>query len=155
MNHDSVSGTQPTPSGHGPGAAACARLARNHRLLIDGEWREARSGHRLEVFDPATGSRIATVADAGDADAHVQEVDQPRVLQTRRDLRRVVGAERAVARRARLLVTDQAHTDHDGRAHSETDGQPFGRPPVDPSSGAVAPGLSPGRPWRPRPRSPR
>ncbi|MFO1376014.1 MAG: aldehyde dehydrogenase family protein [Steroidobacteraceae bacterium] len=68
MNHDSVSGTQPTPSGHGPGAAARAQLARNHRLLIDGEWREARSGHQLEVFDPATGSRIATVADAGDAD---------------------------------------------------------------------------------------
>ena len=41
MTQDSVSGTEPTPSGHGPGEAARAQLARDHRLLIDGEWREA------------------------------------------------------------------------------------------------------------------
>lgn len=48
--------------------ATQARLARDHRLLIDGQWREARSGQRLEVIDPATGLGIARVAEAGDAD---------------------------------------------------------------------------------------
>ena len=48
--------------------ATQGRLARNQRLLIDGQWREARSGQRLPVIDPATGLGIASVAEAGDAD---------------------------------------------------------------------------------------
>ena len=39
------------------------------RLLIDGEWREAASGRRFAVDDPASGVVIAEVADAGPDDA--------------------------------------------------------------------------------------
>ncbi|MFC3687941.1 NAD-dependent succinate-semialdehyde dehydrogenase [Aquipuribacter hungaricus] len=38
-------------------------------LLVDGVWRAAAGGRRLEVTDPADGSVLATVADAGPADA--------------------------------------------------------------------------------------
>jgi succinate-semialdehyde dehydrogenase/glutarate-semialdehyde dehydrogenase len=38
-------------------------------LLVAGEWRPAASGRRLEVSDPATGSVLATVADAATSDA--------------------------------------------------------------------------------------
>ncbi len=37
-------------------------------LLIDGDWREAASGKRFDVFDPATGAVIARVAEADAAD---------------------------------------------------------------------------------------
>jgi succinate-semialdehyde dehydrogenase/glutarate-semialdehyde dehydrogenase len=37
-------------------------------LLVDGEWREARAGRRLEVEDPATGVALLSVADAGPED---------------------------------------------------------------------------------------
>ncbi len=40
-----------------------------HRLLIGGEWTEARSGGRLEVADPSTGAGLCTVADGDEADA--------------------------------------------------------------------------------------
>jgi succinate-semialdehyde dehydrogenase/glutarate-semialdehyde dehydrogenase len=38
-------------------------------LLIAGEWRPAADGGRLDVTDPATGDVLASVADAGTADA--------------------------------------------------------------------------------------
>jgi succinate-semialdehyde dehydrogenase/glutarate-semialdehyde dehydrogenase len=38
-------------------------------LLVDGEWRAARSGGSFGVEDPATGEEIARVANAGEADA--------------------------------------------------------------------------------------
>ena len=38
-------------------------------LFIDGEWREANDGRRFEVEDPADGSVLARVADAGEVDA--------------------------------------------------------------------------------------
>jgi len=43
-------------------------------LYIDGQWREARSGGRMPVRDPATGQEIAEVAQGGaeDADAAVR-----------------------------------------------------------------------------------
>jgi succinate-semialdehyde dehydrogenase/glutarate-semialdehyde dehydrogenase len=37
-------------------------------LLIDGDWREAEGGRRLDVEDPSTGRTIADVANAGVAD---------------------------------------------------------------------------------------
>jgi phenylacetaldehyde dehydrogenase len=43
-------------------------LARDHGLLIGGEWQAAADGGTLDVEDPATGERIATVAAAGPAD---------------------------------------------------------------------------------------
>ena len=38
-------------------------------LFIAGEWREANDGARFDVEDPADGSTIAKVADAGEVDA--------------------------------------------------------------------------------------
>jgi succinate-semialdehyde dehydrogenase/glutarate-semialdehyde dehydrogenase len=39
------------------------------RLLIDGEWRDARSGRTLAVEDPSTGQTLCRVADADEHDA--------------------------------------------------------------------------------------
>ena len=38
-------------------------------LLIDGEWRDARSGRTLAVEDPSTGQTLCRVADADEHDA--------------------------------------------------------------------------------------
>lgn len=58
-----------------PGAGPTARSPQvplpDGRLLIGGEWREAVSGMRLEVDDPATGDVIGTVARADAADAEL------------------------------------------------------------------------------------
>jgi phenylacetaldehyde dehydrogenase len=54
---------QPAPSAH-----VSKFLQKAPRLLIDGEWVEAKSGRTLPVEDPATGRQIATIADAGEAD---------------------------------------------------------------------------------------
>ncbi|WP_375220856.1 NAD-dependent succinate-semialdehyde dehydrogenase [Symbiobacterium thermophilum] len=43
--------------------------AQGYRMYIEGEWREAVSGRRFEVTNPATGEVIATVPDAGREDA--------------------------------------------------------------------------------------
>ena len=43
-------------------------LKREPRLFINNEWVEARSGKTIDVIDPATGGRIAAVADAGPQD---------------------------------------------------------------------------------------
>jgi phenylacetaldehyde dehydrogenase len=40
-------------------------VVRKPRLLINGEWVEARGERTIAVYDPATGSEIARVADAG------------------------------------------------------------------------------------------
>jgi phenylacetaldehyde dehydrogenase len=47
-----------------PSAAVRDFLDGRLDLLIDGEWREAASGKRFDVFDPATGAVIARVAEA-------------------------------------------------------------------------------------------
>ncbi|MGA8848193.1 MAG: NAD-dependent succinate-semialdehyde dehydrogenase [Nocardioides sp.] len=50
-------------------------LPSDHRgLYIGGAWRDAESGRRFEVIDPADGSTLTTVADASPADA-VQALD--------------------------------------------------------------------------------
>jgi acyl-CoA reductase-like NAD-dependent aldehyde dehydrogenase len=43
-------------------------LAREHELLIDGDWTRAADGGTFETVDPATGLPIARVAHAGQAD---------------------------------------------------------------------------------------
>jgi phenylacetaldehyde dehydrogenase len=43
-------------------------LVKKPRLLINGQWVEARSGKTLAVFDPATGKEIGRVAEAGSED---------------------------------------------------------------------------------------
>ena len=50
------------------GNAAKSFLAGKHQLLIDGKSRDATSGKRFDVVDPATGQAIAAVAEADKAD---------------------------------------------------------------------------------------
>lgn len=38
-------------------------------LLINGEWRDASDGGTFDVFDPATGEKLATLASATSEDA--------------------------------------------------------------------------------------
>jgi phenylacetaldehyde dehydrogenase len=51
-----------------PSAEVAKFLKKGPRLLINGQWVEARSGKTLAAEDPATGRQIATIADAGEAD---------------------------------------------------------------------------------------
>ena len=51
-----------------PSASAKEFLARDHRLLIGGQWVEASGGESIEVVDPATESPLARVAAAGKDD---------------------------------------------------------------------------------------
>jgi phenylacetaldehyde dehydrogenase len=43
-------------------------VARRHKLLIDGQWVDARSGNAFAVFDPSNGQKIAQVAEGGAED---------------------------------------------------------------------------------------
>ncbi len=45
-----------------------AELPFEHRLFIDGQWREAQSDKSFQVFDPSTGDTLATLPLAGEAD---------------------------------------------------------------------------------------
>lgn len=46
-------------------------VARAHCLLIDGRWREAISGERIDVFEPSSGARLTTIAAANADDVHL------------------------------------------------------------------------------------
>jgi phenylacetaldehyde dehydrogenase len=61
------------PTRHQPSPTVAAFLARDHRLLIDGEWVAPVAGGTIAVFDPATEEQIAAVAaaDAADVDLAV------------------------------------------------------------------------------------
>jgi acyl-CoA reductase-like NAD-dependent aldehyde dehydrogenase len=63
-----------TPAQVTPAGAAARFIAAPHRMLIGGDWRDAVSGARLDVRDPATGEILTTVpaADRADVDAAVQ-----------------------------------------------------------------------------------
>lgn len=50
------------------GEAARRFALRRHRLFIDGVWRDPAEGATFETFDPASGTVITSVADAGSAD---------------------------------------------------------------------------------------
>src|SRR5580698_1552790 len=51
-----------------PSSSVREFLIKKPRLLINGEWVEARSGKTFAVFDPATGKEIGRVAEAGSED---------------------------------------------------------------------------------------
>src|SRR5690606_28315481 len=58
----------PTPEGR-PMSTETELLQRvPDGLFIGGEWRPAEGGRTLDVFDPATGERVKTIADATPAD---------------------------------------------------------------------------------------
>ncbi len=48
--------------------AASAFVSRRHKLLIDGQWVDAKSGKTFAVFDPSSGGQIAQAAEGGAAD---------------------------------------------------------------------------------------
>jgi succinate-semialdehyde dehydrogenase/glutarate-semialdehyde dehydrogenase len=83
---------------------ACKAVGMN--LYIDGEWREATSGERFDVLDPADGSTIETVADASVIDA-LDALDAAVAAQA--DWARTAPRERGeILRRAFEAITDQA-----------------------------------------------
>ena len=49
-------------------------------LFIGGEWRPAEGGRTLDVFDPATGERVKTIADATPADGDIDAVLDVKVV---------------------------------------------------------------------------
>jgi phenylacetaldehyde dehydrogenase len=49
-------------------SSAKAFIARKHKLLIDGNWVDAKSGKTFAVYDPSNGQQIAQVADGGAED---------------------------------------------------------------------------------------
>jgi succinate-semialdehyde dehydrogenase/glutarate-semialdehyde dehydrogenase len=75
-------------------------------LLIDGQWREASDGGTFDVYDPATGEVIATLASATSADAvsALEAADVAQAAWSRTASR--VRAE--ILRRAFDLVTERA-----------------------------------------------
>lgn len=46
-------------------SAARAFMARTHRLLIGGDWTQPEAGWTIDVIDPTTEARLASVAAAG------------------------------------------------------------------------------------------
>ncbi|MGZ4445563.1 MAG: NAD-dependent succinate-semialdehyde dehydrogenase [Nocardioides sp.] len=87
-------------------SSALDLLAPDQRgILIDGTWREADSGDRFEVIDPADGSVITTVADAGVGEA-VEALDAAHARQA--DWARTPPRERGeILRTAFELVTSR------------------------------------------------
>lgn len=79
---------------HRPSPLAAAFLARDHRLLIGGEWVAPRSVGTIAVYDPATGEQIATVAAGCAADVD-RAVAAAREAFERGPWRSTSGAERA------------------------------------------------------------
>jgi len=51
-----------------PSATVADFLKRKPRLLIGGEWVDAKSTQRVSVYDPATGKEISSIPDSGQAD---------------------------------------------------------------------------------------
>jgi len=83
---------------------ACKAVDMN--LYIDGEWREAASGERFDVLDPADGSTIESVADASVVDG-LDALDAAVAAQA--DWARTAPRERGeILRRAFEAITDQA-----------------------------------------------
>lgn len=72
--------------------------ARSPALYIQGQWKPARSGRQLEVDDPATGERLASIAAGGATD-----VDEA-VAAARSAYRQGPWASLPVTRRAALLL---------------------------------------------------
>lgn len=64
------------------GSAAAAFLAKRHKLLIDGEWVDARSGKTFAVEDPATEEKIAEVPAGDKADIDLAVAAARRAFET-------------------------------------------------------------------------
>src|SRR5882672_10578789 len=58
----------PAPESDGPARAWLKTHEHRFDLFIGGAWRPSATAERLESSDPATGKRLATLAQAGEAD---------------------------------------------------------------------------------------
>ena len=65
--HTSDNDANPQLNSKGPGMS---QTEYEGRLFIDGEFREAKSGRRYDVLNPADDSVVAAAADAGPEDVH-------------------------------------------------------------------------------------
>jgi succinate-semialdehyde dehydrogenase / glutarate-semialdehyde dehydrogenase len=102
--------------------AAVANAYPDVRLLVDGEWCDARSGETIDVVNPATGGKIGTVARAGIDD--LERAVQASVAGFA-TWRRVPASERAaLMRRAAALVRERA--DAIARLMTQEQGKPLG-----------------------------
>jgi aldehyde dehydrogenase (NAD+) len=105
------------------GSAASTFLAGKHQLLIDGNWVDAKSGKRFDVFDPATGQTIAAVAEADAAD-----VDEA-VRAARRAFESAPWATMSPAARGKLIrklaELLEAHADEIAKIESLDNGKPI------------------------------
>ena len=57
-------------------------IARSHGILIDGQWRDAAGGQRLDVFEPSSAERIASIA----AIAVLETIDNGKPLSAAREI---------------------------------------------------------------------
>ena len=99
-------------------------LARPKRMLIDGNWVEARHGRTLEVYDPAVGEVIDHVP-AGDAEDIDLAVTAARRAFEDSDWSRLTAAERGrmIWRIGDLIM---AHADELAEIESLDNGKPAG-----------------------------
>ena len=75
------------------------------RLFIGGEWRDAADGGRLDTFNPSTGERLASVAEAREADVDAAVAAARAAFAEDSDWRRMDALDRGevVARMGRLI----------------------------------------------------
>ena len=103
-------------------AAVSGFIQKPRRMLIDGEWVEARSGKTFAVWDPATGQQIATVAEADKADVDIA------VAAARRAFEGGEWAKMKPTERAQLIwrLSDlmEAHADELAELESLDNGKP-------------------------------
>lgn len=95
---------------------ARAFASARHQLFIGGRWVEPQDGRRFETHDPATGTRLAEVAEARDADVDLA------VTAARRAMEGSEWSEMKPAARARLLnrLADALEANADEFAALET-----------------------------------
>lgn len=98
-----------------------ARFIRDHyQLLINGEWVDAENGATFETFNPATGEKLATCADAGAADVE-KAVQAARAAQP-------AWAAKSAEERARILLRIAERIDERAEELAAVETQDNGKP---------------------------
>lgn len=98
-----------------------ARFIRDrYQLLINGEWVDAENGATFETFNPATGEKLATCADAGAADVE-KAVQAARAAQP-------AWAAKSAEERARILLRIAERIDERAEELAAVETQDNGKP---------------------------
>ena len=98
-----------------------ARFIRDrYQLLINGEWVDAENGATFETFNPATGEKLATCADAGAADVE-KAVQVARAAQP-------AWAAKSAEERARILLRIAERIDERAEELAAVETQDNGKP---------------------------